>query len=73
MTHLVHELSVDVMIDTQKLDFFINNHAYMYFIRNWILKAFCLQAKEETELPEYILGAVRLNRLRPDSAVHFEV
>ncbi|KAK7840094.1 protein enhanced disease resistance 2 [Quercus suber] len=30
-------------------------------------------AKEEAELPEYILGTVRLNRLRPDSAVNLEV
>ncbi|KAG2665169.1 hypothetical protein I3760_16G117900 [Carya illinoinensis] len=35
--------------------------------------AILIEAKEETELPEYILGAVRLNRLRPDSAVHLEV
>lgn len=29
------------------------------------------QAKEEQELPEYILGTVRLNRLKPDSALGF--
>jgi hypothetical protein len=32
-----------------------------------------LQAKEEVELPEYILGTVRLNRIRLESAVPFEV
>lgn len=32
-----------------------------------------LQAKEESELPEYILGTVRLNRVRLESAVPFEV
>lgn len=30
-----------------------------------------LQAKEEKELPEYILGTVQLNRVRLDSAVPF--
>ena len=28
-----------------------------------------VQAKEEAELPEYILGTVRLSRVRPDAAV----
>lgn len=32
-----------------------------------------LQAKEEAELPEYILGTVRLNRVEVDSAVALEV
>jgi len=32
-----------------------------------------LQAKEESELPEYILGTVRLNRIRLESAAAFEV
>lgn len=31
------------------------------------------QAKEEAELPEYILGTVRLNRVKLDSAVPLEV
>ncbi|XP_010245529.1 PREDICTED: protein ENHANCED DISEASE RESISTANCE 2-like isoform X1 [Nelumbo nucifera] len=35
--------------------------------------AILVEAKEEPELPEYILGTVRLNRVRPDSAVPFEV
>ncbi|KAB1199008.1 Protein ENHANCED DISEASE RESISTANCE 2-like [Morella rubra] len=35
--------------------------------------AILIEAKEEAELPEYILGTVRLNRLRPDSAVELEV
>ncbi|CAK8534458.1 unnamed protein product [Lathyrus sativus] len=35
--------------------------------------AILIEAKEESELPEYILGTVRLNRLRPESAVPFEV
>ncbi|KAI3924507.1 hypothetical protein MKW92_047675 [Papaver armeniacum] len=34
--------------------------------------AILLEAKEENELPEYILGTVRLNRLKPESAVDFE-
>ncbi|KAG6628121.1 protein ENHANCED DISEASE RESISTANCE 2-like isoform X1 [Carya illinoinensis] len=34
--------------------------------------AILIEAKEEAELPEYILGTVRLNTLRPDSAVHLE-
>ncbi|KAF5469621.1 hypothetical protein F2P56_013679 [Juglans regia] len=34
--------------------------------------AILIEAKEEAELPEYILGTVRLNKLRPDSAVHLE-
>jgi hypothetical protein len=45
----------------------------MHVIHNWILTFVCFQAKEEAELPEYILGTVRLNRLRPDSATHFEI
>ncbi|KAK7287168.1 hypothetical protein RIF29_00266 [Crotalaria pallida] len=35
--------------------------------------AILIEAKEETELPEYILGTVRLNRLKPESAVPLEV
>jgi hypothetical protein len=31
-----------------------------------------LQAKEEAELPEYILGTVRLNRLKLESAIPLE-
>ncbi|KAF8400559.1 hypothetical protein HHK36_013858 [Tetracentron sinense] len=34
--------------------------------------AILIEAREEAELPEYILGTVRLNRVRVDSAVHFE-
>lgn len=32
-----------------------------------------LQGREENELPEYILGTVRLNRVKPESAVPFSV
>lgn len=35
--------------------------------------AILIEAKEEEELPEYILGTVRLNRVRLDSAVPIEV
>ncbi|KAA8522910.1 hypothetical protein F0562_009333 [Nyssa sinensis] len=35
--------------------------------------AILIEAKEEVELPEYILGTVRLNRVRLDSAVPLEV
>ncbi|KAJ6731790.1 ENHANCED DISEASE RESISTANCE-RELATED [Salix purpurea] len=35
--------------------------------------AILIEAKEEADLPEYILGTVRLNRLRIDTAVPFEV
>ncbi|XP_021809015.1 protein ENHANCED DISEASE RESISTANCE 2-like isoform X2 [Prunus avium] len=35
--------------------------------------AILIEAKEEAELPEYILGTVRLNRLKLDSAVRLEV
>ncbi|KAL5547664.1 hypothetical protein UlMin_002895 [Ulmus minor] len=35
--------------------------------------AILIEAKEEAELPEYILGTVRLNSIRLDSAVHLEV
>ncbi|CAK9166040.1 unnamed protein product [Ilex paraguariensis] len=35
--------------------------------------AILIEAKEEAELPEYILGTVRLNRLRVNSAVPLEV
>ncbi|OIW18617.1 hypothetical protein TanjilG_13369 [Lupinus angustifolius] len=35
--------------------------------------AILIEAKEETELPEYILGTVRLNRLKLESAVALEV
>ncbi|KAF8036755.1 hypothetical protein BT93_C2462 [Corymbia citriodora subsp. variegata] len=35
--------------------------------------AILVEAKEESELPEYILGTVQLNRLTPDSALHFGV
>ncbi|KAJ0235803.1 ENHANCED DISEASE RESISTANCE protein [Hirschfeldia incana] len=34
--------------------------------------AILIEGKEETELPEYILGTVRLNRIELDSAVSFE-
>ncbi|KAL6124880.1 hypothetical protein ACLB2K_077388 [Fragaria x ananassa] len=34
--------------------------------------AILIEAREEAELPEYILGTVRLNRLKIDSAVHLE-
>ncbi|XP_071910866.1 protein ENHANCED DISEASE RESISTANCE 2-like isoform X2 [Coffea arabica] len=34
--------------------------------------AILIEAKEEAELPEYILGTVRLNRVRLDSAVRLE-
>ena len=45
----------------------------MHVIHNWILTVGCLQAREDAELPEYILGTVRLNRVRLDSAIHFEI
>ncbi|CAJ2637525.1 unnamed protein product [Trifolium pratense] len=35
--------------------------------------AILIEAKEEVELPEYILGTVRLNRIRLESAISFEV
>ncbi|XVF35508.1 hypothetical protein REPUB_Repub18cG0151600 [Reevesia pubescens] len=35
--------------------------------------AILIEAKEEAELPEYILGTVRLNRVRPESAVPLDV
>ncbi|XP_059455586.1 protein ENHANCED DISEASE RESISTANCE 2-like [Corylus avellana] len=35
--------------------------------------AILIEAREDAELPEYILGTVRLNRVRLDSAVHFEI
>ncbi|KAI5441154.1 hypothetical protein KIW84_010569 [Lathyrus oleraceus] len=35
--------------------------------------AILIEAKEESDLPEYILGTVRLNRVRLESAVPFEV
>ncbi|KAI4344241.1 hypothetical protein L6164_011489 [Bauhinia variegata] len=35
--------------------------------------AILIEAKEESELPEYILGTVRLNRLKPDTAVQLRV
>lgn len=35
--------------------------------------AILIEAKEEADLPEYILGTVRLNRLRIDTAVPLEV
>ncbi|KAK2450533.1 ENHANCED DISEASE RESISTANCE protein [Trifolium repens] len=35
--------------------------------------AILIEAKEEVELPEYILGTVRLNRIRLESAVPLEV
>ncbi|KAI4335601.1 hypothetical protein L6164_014235 [Bauhinia variegata] len=34
--------------------------------------AILVEAKEEGELPEYILGTVRLNRLKPDTAVQLD-
>ncbi|XP_059066921.1 protein ENHANCED DISEASE RESISTANCE 2 isoform X2 [Cryptomeria japonica] len=33
--------------------------------------AILIEGKEEHELPEYLLGTVRLNRVRPDSAITF--
>ncbi|XP_015893082.2 protein ENHANCED DISEASE RESISTANCE 2 isoform X1 [Ziziphus jujuba] len=35
--------------------------------------AILIEAKEEAELPEYILGTVRLSRVKPDLAVQFKV
>ncbi|CAI9787402.1 unnamed protein product [Fraxinus pennsylvanica] len=35
--------------------------------------AIVIEAQEEEELPEYILGTVRLNQVRPESAVPLEV
>ncbi|XP_054807310.1 protein ENHANCED DISEASE RESISTANCE 2 isoform X2 [Prosopis cineraria] len=35
--------------------------------------AILIEAKEEEELPEFILGTVRLNRLKPDTAEKLEV
>ncbi|BFG20478.1 hypothetical protein CerSpe_067530 [Prunus speciosa] len=35
--------------------------------------AILIEAKEEAELPEYILGTVRLNRVKLESAVHLQV
>lgn len=35
--------------------------------------AILIEAKEDAELPEYILGTVRMNRVRPDSALQLEV
>ncbi|PSS08157.1 Protein ENHANCED DISEASE RESISTANCE 2-like [Actinidia chinensis var. chinensis] len=35
--------------------------------------AILIEAKQEVELPEYILGTVRLNRVKVDSAVQLEV
>ncbi|XP_010533084.1 PREDICTED: protein ENHANCED DISEASE RESISTANCE 2-like isoform X2 [Tarenaya hassleriana] len=35
--------------------------------------AILIEGKEESELPEYILGTVRLNRIKPDSAMPLEV
>ncbi|CAO2191577.1 unnamed protein product [Urochloa humidicola] len=35
--------------------------------------AILIEAKEEKELPEYILGTVRLNRVNPDSAEEIEL
>ncbi|KAM1263381.1 hypothetical protein ACFX13_029053 [Malus domestica] len=35
--------------------------------------AILIEAREHAELPEYILGTARLNRLKLDSAVHLEV
>lgn len=35
--------------------------------------AILIEGREENELPEYILGTVRLNRVKPESAVPFGV
>ncbi|KAM7268894.1 hypothetical protein ACFE04_011060 [Oxalis oulophora] len=35
--------------------------------------AILIEAKEEAELPEYILGTVRLNRINPDTAVSLDL
>jgi hypothetical protein len=35
--------------------------------------AILIEAKEEEELPEYVLGSVRLNRVKLDSAVHLDI
>ncbi|OAE20171.1 hypothetical protein AXG93_194s1020 [Marchantia polymorpha subsp. ruderalis] len=34
--------------------------------------AILIEAKEESELPEYVLGAIRVNRIRVESAVPFK-
>ncbi|KAJ0524750.1 putative protein ENHANCED DISEASE RESISTANCE 2 [Helianthus annuus] len=34
--------------------------------------AILIEGKEQEELPEYILGTVRLNRVRPETAVSLE-
>lgn len=38
----------------------------------FIICLFCLQAKMEHELPEYLLGTVRIDRIKLESAVHLD-
>ncbi|KAI3913666.1 hypothetical protein MKX01_035862 [Papaver californicum] len=65
-------LEIDVDIGSSSVARSIINLVLGYVTSLVVDLAILVEAKEENELPEYILGTVRLNRLKPESAVAFE-
>ncbi|KAG9456242.1 hypothetical protein H6P81_000750 [Aristolochia fimbriata] len=64
-------LEIDVDIGSSSVARSIISLVLGYVTSLTVDLAILIEAKEENELPEYILGTVRLNRVRPDSAVKF--
>jgi len=62
-------LEIDVDIGSSSVARSIIGLVLGYVTRIVVDLAILIEAKEEKELPEYILGTVRLNRVNPDSAV----
>ncbi|EXC12519.1 hypothetical protein L484_012331 [Morus notabilis] len=70
---LVINLQIDVDIGSSSVARSVIGLVLGYVTSLVVDLAILIEAKEEEELPEYILGTVRLNRVRLDSAVHLDV
>lgn len=66
-------LEIDVDIGSSSVARGVINVVLGYVTSLVVDLAILIEAKEEAELPEYILGTVRLNRVKLDSAVPLEV
>lgn len=66
-------LEIDVDIGPSSVARGVINVVLGYVTSLVVDLAILIEAKEEAELPEYILGTVRLNRVKLDSAVPLEV
>ncbi|MQL87875.1 hypothetical protein Taro_020426 [Colocasia esculenta] len=64
-------LEIDVDIGSSSVARSIINLVLGYVTSLVVDLAILIEAKEEKELPEYILGTVRLKRIKPDSALPF--